>query len=157
MYFFLYIFPRTSSFFPVCFFSPLFTLRVIHRARGIRPAIFHREGTVFNRQNYLLTSTSDHNGEPFLERAPRSASLDFPKASPLDPPPLVSILPLFSRLDHLHTVYFPFRSIENFYKSFLLSSRGKEWIYNEKNRNPHRANTRRGIERDSVTLHFFDI
>lgn len=32
--FFLYIFPRTSPFFSVCFFSPLFTLEVIHRARN---------------------------------------------------------------------------------------------------------------------------
>lgn len=93
--FFLYIFPRASSFFPVCFFSPLFTLEVIHRTQNWLVHIPRGFPRRVSSINHLLASASDHNagdhssgrGETRTFRLPKgSGSLAvFPRKCPFFP------------------------------------------------------------------------
>lgn len=150
--FFLYIFPRTSSFFSVCFFSPLFTLEVIHQARNTLGHI-PREGAVLNRQNHLLTSTSDHNGEPLLERTPRNASLDFPKASTLFNLPPTSSYPFFhsSRLDHLRLLSIPLQKISIKVSSSRLEER-EQRVTNKEHESTSREHSKRKHSKRSLCI-----
>lgn len=119
--------------------------------RGIRSAIFHGRGNVFNRRNHLLTSASDHNGEPLLGTHHRA----FQKHPPSSIHLLVSILPLF--FSTTTSAPFTFHSpTENFYKSFLSSLGKKEReqrITNKERESTSREHSKRKHS-ETVSLHF---